>query len=90
MPQVMAIENVIGLSFEDKVSGGRIWMSIVDEKMLPAICLCVSKWELFGFPETVTPDNFPATPRPESHKLIKWLFDEIYKVYLGELEIPNE
>lgn len=62
---------------------------VVDERMLPAICACVQEWRLNDFPETVTPENFPATPRAESHALIAWLFAEIFKVYVGELEIPN-
>lgn len=62
---------------------------LVDERMLPAVIACVEKWELQGFPEIVTADTFPATPRGESHELVKWLFAEIHRIYIGELTIPN-
>lgn len=87
MPQVRQIEEVLNKSYEGE--GGRVWLSVIDETMLPAICACVQEWKLFNFPEVITPETFPASPRPESHKLIKWLFDEIYKVYLGEVTLPN-
>ena len=90
MPQVREIEKVLSVAIEDKGNNGRVFLSVVDESMLPAICACVAEWHLSNFPETVTPETFPASPRRESHELIKWLFDEVYKVYKGETEIPNE
>lgn len=61
-----------------------------DDFQLPAILSCVEKWELKDFPETVTLDNFPASPRGDSHLLIAWLFGEVLKVFYGESIIPNE
>lgn len=69
---------------------GRVWFSVIDDKQLPAIFGCVEKWELSGLPDNLTIDNFPSSPRSESHALIEWLFLEIRKVYLGETTIPNE
>lgn len=69
---------------------GRVWLSVIDGMQLPAIFTCVEKWELQNMPENLSAENFPASPRKESHKLIEWLFGEIQKVYLGELDIPNE
>lgn len=89
MLQVKAVEDALSKFTEEKKEGGRVWFSEVDEAMLPAVFACVEKWELSGFPSTVTVETFPATPRTESHKLIRWLFNEIYKVYIGEVEIPN-
>ncbi len=69
--------------------GGRIWFTVIDEKQMPAILACVESWNLTNFPEKVTAENFPASPRGDSHKLIDWLFSEIRKVYFGEAEVPN-
>jgi hypothetical protein len=41
-------------------------------------------------PDPVTFEAIPLTPRPESHAFIDWIFSEIKKIYLGELQIPNE
>lgn len=85
LPQVMAIEEVFG-SPEGK---GRVMKSVIDRKLLPAILACVEHWNLENFPEAVTVETFPATPRAESSALIRWLWNELYKVYIGETEIPN-
>jgi len=85
-PQVQAIEDAIGLPEGEINSEKRIWLSVIDVKRLPVIQACVEKWELENF----NPDPFPASPRSASHKLVEWLFLEIYKVYIGELEDPNE
>lgn len=90
MPQVRLIEEALNQSFEDKNKNGRVWLSVIDESMLPAIIAGVKEWKLKGFPETVTLETFPASPRPESHKIIKWIFGELYKIYLGEITVPNE
>lgn len=89
MPMVKLVEDVLDSFLKDKDGDKVIYLSIVDEAMLPAIVACVEKWELSNFPDTVTPETFPATPRKESHELIKWLFSEIYRVFIGETEIPN-
>ena len=86
LPQVMAIEEVFGNPSD---TGGRVMKSVIDIKLLPAIIACVEKWNLENFPEAVTVDTFPATPRAESSALIRWLWDELYKVYIGEIEVPN-
>lgn len=86
--QAQAIEN--GLAIPEKTDDGRIWYSVIDTNQLPAIFACVEKWELENMPENLTAENFPASPRGESHKLIDWIFSELRKVYFGELEIPNE
>lgn len=90
MPQVKEIEAVLNKSYQDESNNGRVWLSVIDADMLPAIITCVKEWKLGNFPELVTIETFPASPRAKSHELIKWLFGEIYKVYLGEIEIPNE
>ena len=64
--------------------------SAPDSEALKGIIPCVEKWDLEGFPEDVTPDTFPGTPRAASKRLVDWLLAEILKVYSGELEIPNE
>ena len=88
IPQAMAIEAA--MTPPERGDDDRIWLSVIDGNQLPAIFLCVEKWELKNMPEILTADNFPASPRVQSHKLIDWLFYEIRKIYLGELEIPKE
>lgn len=86
LPQVEAIEEAMEL----KVEGEKVYLSVFDKKNLPAILACVEKWELDYFPETVTLQSFPMSPRKASHELIGWLWGEIIGVYVGEQEIPNE
>lgn len=90
MPQVRLIEDAIGIDLKQKERDGRVWTSHIDEATLPAVLACVKEWNLSGLSYPVTVENFPATPRPQSHELIRWLFDEVYKVYLGEIQVPNE
>lgn len=90
LPQARLIEAALRPIQSDTADGERVWFSTLDAAQLPAIIACVEKWELSGFPETVTADNFPASPRGDSHKLIEWLYKEILAVYFGESEIPNE
>ena len=68
---------------------GQIFFTVMDKPQLAGILACVEKWELSNFPENVTIETFPFSPRKASHELIEWLFGEIRKVYLGELDIPN-
>ena len=68
----------------------RQFYTVADKRQLPAIFACVEKWDLSNFPKEPSPQNFPMSPREDSHKLIDWLFSEIKKVYYGEAEIPNE
>ena len=87
LPQVEKIEAA--MDFRPGESE-KVWFTTLDREKLPAILACVEKWELKGFPESVTIETFPLTPRPASHKLVDWLWGELWKVYIGELEIPNE
>lgn len=87
IPQAQLIEA--GMTPPQTGEDGRVWLSIIDGKQLPAIFACVEKWELANMPEKITAENFPASPRVDSHKLIDWLFAEIRKVYFGESEVPN-
>lgn len=68
---------------------GRVWLSVIDAKRIPAICACVEKWELENFPQNVTPETFPASPRLDTTKLIDWLFYEIRQIYFGDITVPN-
>ena len=91
-PLTLAQAHLIeeGLTQPTGGEDGRIWFTVIDGKQLPAIFGCVEKWNLSNFPESPTLENFPASPRGDSHKLIDWLFSEIRKVYFGEAEVPNE
>ena len=78
------------IEFSNQLEKNRVWSSVLDAKRIPAIVACVEKWELQKFPEKVTAQNFPASPRKDSHLLVEWLFKELLDVYSGEKEIPNE
>lgn len=65
------------------------WSSRGDALFLPAICMCIEKWEIEGLPEKVTPENFPMTPRVDARALVDWLWTELNKIYEGETNIPN-
>lgn len=94
MPQVHEIEKAMDLTSPEELKqfaddNGKVKKLVVDERQLPAILACVEKWEIESFPATVTLETFPATPRGQSHEFIRWLFSEIYKIYIGEIAIPN-
>lgn len=65
------------------------WSSRSDGLIIPAILKCVSEWHLSNFPEQVNEDSFPATPRKDARELIDWLWGEVNKIYIGEIEVPN-
>lgn len=65
-------------------------MSEFDRLQLPVVLACVEKFELADFPAEPTMETWPISPRNPSRMLIQWIFNEILKVYFGELEIPNE
>lgn len=88
LAQAHLIED--GLETPEADATGKYWTSVIDEKQLPAIFACVEKWELTNLPDPLTLDNFPASPRKDSHALVEWLFREIMKVYAGEAAVPNE
>ena len=95
LPQAEAIENALDDrrdAVEEAETGedGRVYFTITDKPCLPAVIACVEKWELEGFPDVVEVTSFPFSPRNAAHELIKWLFEEIIKIYSGESEVPNE
>lgn len=57
--------------------------------MIPGVCAVVERWELTNFPEMVTPETFPATPRWKIAALLVWLTREIDAVAFGDGD-PNE
>ncbi len=82
IPQVQLIEA----AFVEH--DGTLYTSTLDAEKLPAIFACVIEWKLNGL-EGVTLENFPATPRKESHRLVDAIFSELIKIYVGEVEVPN-
>ena len=89
LPQVELVEA--GLEWPDELQEGKsVLFTVLDKPAIPALLACVEKWELANVPAELSADNFPMTPRKDSHDLIGWLFGEIRKVYFGEIEIPNE
>lgn len=67
--QVELVEEA--LFDEPKVNeDGKVALTAIDRPRIPALLACVEKWDLKGFPETLTTENYPMTPRRESHDLI--------------------
>ena len=65
------------------------WSSRGEKFFIEAILACAEKFELENIPEKPTVETFPMTPRSASHKLIQFLWEEINKIYDGEIEVPN-
>lgn len=72
------------------VKDGNVRLTDIDRPRLPALLACVERWDLQNFPEALTVDTFPLTPRRQAHDLVIQIFDEIVSVYNGEQQIPNE
>ncbi len=95
--QVMLIEDAMDTlaaadpkrsAYMEKLRGEKdiTWTSREDYIFIPVIQRCVEKWELQDF----TPSPFQATPRNDSHTLVRLLWGEILKIYQGEKQVPNE
>jgi hypothetical protein len=64
----------------------------LDERLavyVPAICQCIEKAEVTGFPEHPTPETYPFTPIQSAMKLTMWLLDEVQTIYFTEEEETN-
>lgn len=88
-PLTLAHVEAIEQALEIQTDGERVYLSVIDKRNLPAVFACVEKWDLGNFPEAVTLDTFPMSPRKASHDLVQWLWNELMKVYVGEQDIPN-
>lgn len=89
LPQCNEIDKAFG-NPNDSERGERVWKSVLDMQVLPALLTCVEKWDIENFPENLSSNNFPATPRKESHDFIMFVWDEVKKIYYGERILPNE
>jgi hypothetical protein len=87
LPQVELIERA--LEPVEPGPDGRIFLTAKDKKIIPALLVCVEKWDLANFPTPPTLDAWPMTPRKESHALIDQLWRALMDVYTGEQEVPN-
>ena len=56
--------------------------------ILPGVLACVERWELENFPKVVTVENFPATPRAASFKLLAAVIGRITQLVTEEDELP--
>ena len=90
-PQVIAYETAIAAGQEYLEEHGENGMTAVyNHLVLPGLIGCVEEWNLADFPETVTADTFPATPRVAAAKLMVWVIEAIRKVMRDDEEIPND
>jgi len=84
-PQLYAFEDSV-----DQIQNNReISRDRADGIWIPGILACAEKWDLENFPKEPTVENFPASPRIASSKLIAWLVAEITKIYQEAEELPN-
>lgn len=67
-----------------------VWSSRQDSNFLTAILKCSERFTIDGMPEKPTLETFPMTPRGKAGEFIRLLWDELQKIYSGEIEIPNE
>lgn len=65
------------------------WTSDTDHLRLEALFACVKEWHIEGLPEPLDEGNFPMTPRQQVTEFLSWIWDEMYKIYRGEIDIPN-
>ncbi len=55
--------------------------------LVPGICACIEQVELAGI-TSLTPENFPQTPRKAWQELVLWLMGEVTREVRGDDEIP--
>jgi len=100
-PQVFAIEDALDetaevdpssfLALSAKEGVELSWPSRRTYAYLPALIACIEKFELENFPEDVTQDTWPLSPRNDATILVTNLFSELIAIYRGEVtEVPNE
>jgi len=95
LSQVRAFEDVLDsvrdrFAVDDSEESEKIvWLSVVSEERLPVILMCVNEWHIEGVPDKPTIDIFPMTPVANANDLVKWLFDLIRELWIGDYEVPN-
>ena len=88
--QVRAFEESFGnLNEVQTEEGGRVWLSITDEKRLPVLFGIVKEWHIDGIPEQPTLETFPMTPISEAHDVIEQIYSAVMKLWMGE-QVPND
>ena len=82
-PQALAFEDAIDAvrALEDPST------QRVNYTLLPAVLMCVEKWELEGLGNP--PDPFPATPAQASAQLLAWLVGEVSALFREAEDVPN-
>ena len=70
--------------------GARAFVSVSDEKMLPVILDIVQEWHIEGQPTEPTVETVVMTPQKDGHALVAWLGGELFNMWRGETDIPNE
>lgn len=78
------------LQASDQEPDKKVFVSINDERLLPVLLELVQEWHIKKVPEKPTVETFPATPVLACHELIQWVTLELYRLYLGEVDIPND
>ena len=84
-PQDAAFEDALAeaRNFDPETQGAHYTNALI-----PGVLACVEKWELEGFPQPITADNFPKTPRQSFAELLAFLIREVTKIYEDE-PVPN-
>jgi hypothetical protein len=72
-----------------KESAGVAWTSRTDVIFLKAILQCTEEINVNGIPAKPSIETFPMTPRGAVNDFVKFAWDELQKIYNGEIEIPN-
>ena len=89
--QVRRVESALdGLADIKQPEGGKtLWFGVIEENRLPVVLECVQEWHIEGIPEKPTIETFPLTPASDAADLLRWLFEQIRNIWIGETEIPN-
>ena len=100
IPQTIAFEDAMAAAQEGARKRGDV--ITVEEKerintlsphylhdVLAGVVECVEEWHISGFPQNVTADTFPGTPKIATAQLIAWLIGEISGLYSEAEQVPN-
>lgn len=84
LPRVLAYEASIAKIRALEASSN----STISEACIPGILQCIEEINIEGFPENVTFENWPFTPRWAAAKLVAWIMKEIDIIVDGE-QVPE-
>lgn len=83
-PQLDAAET----AFDEAHELGEVRFTKWRRAILPGLLACVERWDLENFPQPVTVENFPATPRVEVGEIINAVLGVVSALVSGAEVVP--